>query len=184
MTWNAFHHRGDILRAVVENADERRDGILPMQLPGVAENFENELDLVSALVLKWHARLSGNIEQAMTREPMDLPGAVASAWRQTAEQMPGVRMIIDRGLDSPQGSEIQEALVRARELEWVRLAMAAGLANHSSPAAAEAGHRVELAARTGLDQTAPEVAMPPTVLDAHHEANESLVDRIKAVLAA
>ena len=30
MTWNTFHHRGEILHTVVDAANARRDGVLPM----------------------------------------------------------------------------------------------------------------------------------------------------------
>ena len=34
MTWEAFHHRGEVLHTVIAEADIRRDGTLPMELPG------------------------------------------------------------------------------------------------------------------------------------------------------
>ena len=83
MTWSTFHHRGAILRSVVETADARRDGALPLDLPGVSETFRDELDLLAALQLRWHARLSGNIEQALMSQPLDLEDAIASAWSLT-----------------------------------------------------------------------------------------------------
>lgn len=181
MTWNAFHHRGEILQTVVEAADVRRDGLLPMQLPGVAESFRDELDLLAALSLKWHARLSGNIERAMIGEPLDLEGAIASAWRLTSDQLPGVRAILDRYTETPLDSEMATALNRAREKEWIRLAAAAGLANDESAAAARVGREVERKART-LD--AESVLAPAPTLDVDEVVTPSLVDRIKAVLAA
>lgn len=48
-------------------------------LPGLSESFTGELDLIGALLLKWHARLSGNIAHALAREPMDLESAAAVA---------------------------------------------------------------------------------------------------------
>ena len=39
MTWTAFHRRGEVLRTVVETADQRVDGELPLDVPGVAETF-------------------------------------------------------------------------------------------------------------------------------------------------
>ena len=197
MTWNTFHHRGEILHSVVETADTRRDGVLPMQLPGVAETFRDELDLLAALWLKWNARLSGNIERALTAQPMDLEDAIASAWCLTSEQLPGVRLILDRYVEAPTDAEMASALRRASEKEWLRLAAAAGLANDESPAAARAGRQVELKARSALaersamaalcdDTTADttdattDVAADPD-LDA---GSPTLVDRIKAALAA
>lgn len=174
MTWNAFARREDILRAVVDTADRGLDGVLPNDLPGLTETFPTNNDLVSALLLKWHARLSGNVERILMAEPMGLEESVAAAWRRTAEQMPGVRLILDRAghLDN---STLRPLVKRAQEREWVRLAMAAGTANNASPAAAAAGRRLEETARAGLALSGPGTA---------HEANESFVRRLKAALAA
>ncbi len=185
MTWNSFHRRGEILQTVVQTADARRDGVLPMQLPGVPETFRDELDLLAALQLKWHARLSGNIERALMAQPLDLESAIASAWRATSEQMPGVRLILDRYTETPSDSRMGAALQRASEKEWIRLAAAAGLASDESAAAARVGRRVELRART---EAAGPVARPASEVladpDRTAEGTPSLVDRIKAVLAA
>ena len=150
MSWKTFHNRGETLRDVVHVADDRRDGVLPMDVPGVAENFTDELDLVGALLLRWHARLSGNIERAMANEPLDLESAVASAWRTTAEEMPGVRMVIDRSTAAPATPEMERAMNRAHDRETAYLAIAAGRSNGYSAASVEAGRPVEQLARTGL----------------------------------
>jgi hypothetical protein len=189
MTWNTFHRRGEILQQVVETADTRRDGLLPMELPGVTETFRDELDLLGALWLKWNARLSGTIERSLTAQPMDLEEAVASAWKRTAEQMPGVRLILDRYLESPSDPAMAAALNRAAEKEWIRLAAAAGRANDESPAAARAGRQVEMRARAArMDEAAAELLATATteVVGPRHvdESTPSLVERIKAVLAA
>lgn len=199
MSWKTFHNRGEILRAVVDTANERCDGVLPTVVPGVAENFADDLDLIGALMLKWHARLSGNIERALLREPMDLQSAVASAWQATADQMPGVRLVIDRSMQHPEGAVMEQAMSRAREREWSGLAIAAGLANSHGAGAVEAGRRVEESARLGLaptvadaDEQAPATLAGPateTVIEPGIERETrpdtvSFVDRIKAVLAA
>ncbi len=72
MTWKSFHHRGEILRDVIATADVRRDGVLPMDVDGVAETFGDELDLLGALQLRWHTRLAGRIERELMSQPMDL----------------------------------------------------------------------------------------------------------------
>jgi hypothetical protein len=193
MTWSTFHNRGAILHSVVETADARCDGALPLDLPGVFETFRDELDLLAALQLKWHARLSGNIERALMTQPLDLEGAIASAWNLTSEQLPGVRKILDRYAESPSDPEMAAALSRANEKEWIRLAAAAGLANDESAAAARAGRQVQLRARTEAElrkaeQSAEELlAGATTDVDTStslDEATPSLVDRIRAVLAA
>jgi hypothetical protein len=189
MTWTTFHHRGAILQTVVETADKRRDGVLPMNLPGVAETFRGELDVLAALQLKWHTRLSGNIERALMSQPLDLEDAIATAWGLTSEQLPGVRKILDRYAETPSDPEMAAALTRANEKEWIRLAAAAGLANDESAAAARAGHQVELRARTEVIDRAAEglladatTDVTPTNVD--ERVTPSLVERIKAVLAA
>ena len=186
MTWNSFHRRGEILQTVVQTADLRRDGELPLQLTGVSETFRDELDLLAALQLKWHARLSGNIERALMSQLLDLEAAIASAWRLTSEQMPGVRLILDRYTETPSDPKMGAALQRASEKEWIRLAAAAGLASDESAAAARVGRQIELRARTdaaGTAATRPagDVLAEP---DKTAEGSPSLVDRIKAVLAA
>ena len=63
MTWTAFHRRGEVLRNVVETADQRLDGELPLYVDGVAETFADANDLLGALQLRWHTRLAGRIER-------------------------------------------------------------------------------------------------------------------------
>lgn len=180
MTWNTFHHRGEILQTVIDAADLRRDGILPMDLPGVTETFRDELDLVAALHLKWHTRLSGNIERELMTQPMDLEAAIAAAWARTSAEMPGVRMIIDRCTESPSDPEMAKALSKAQQKEWLKLAAAAGLASDESASAARAGAQVELKARAD----APLAVAAPATPVVDDVVTPSLVERIKAVLAA
>jgi len=176
MTWNAFHHRGEILQTVIDAADARLDGELPMNLPGVSETFHSELDLIGALSIKWHARLSGNIERELMHQPLDIEDAIISAWRKTSAEAPGIRMILDRYTESPSDPEMAVALTKAQEKEWVKLASAAGLSNDESAAAARAGERVSNKARAGVPVAATQTV--DTV------GSPSLVDRIRAVLAA
>ena len=61
MTWSTFHRRGEVLRGVIDAADTRRDGLLPTDVPGVPETFDDELALLGALQLRWHTRLSGRL---------------------------------------------------------------------------------------------------------------------------
>ncbi|MGA8245612.1 MAG: hypothetical protein WB797_01790, partial [Nocardioides sp.] len=95
MTWTTFHHRGEVLRTVTLTADERRDGILPMDVDGVRETFGDELTLLGALQLRWHTRLSGHIERALIERPSDLEQAVVDAWHATADELPGTRLVLD-----------------------------------------------------------------------------------------
>jgi hypothetical protein len=80
MTWTALKSRGEILRDVSAAADQRRDGTLPLDVDGAREAFRDELDLVGALQLRWHTRLSGRIERELVQQPLDLEQAVIVAW--------------------------------------------------------------------------------------------------------
>ena len=128
MTWNAFHNRGEILRNAIAAADERCDGRLPLDVAGVNDVFDDELDLFGAMMLKWHTRLAGNLERALADQPLNLEAAVAGAWAQTAAALPGVRAVMDNHASADDHPELAAALGRAREREWARLAISAGLA--------------------------------------------------------
>ena len=186
MTWNAFHRRGEILREVAHTADARLDGVTPMDVAGVSKRFTDEVDVVGALILTWHARLGANIDRALASEPMDRRSAVATAWRTTAEQMPGVRLVIDRATDEPSTTDLARAMQRARSAERARLAQAAGLANDAGSSAVVLGGRIEEQARTGLVAPVAPAAIPAAApaRQERAEARSAFVRRIKAVLAA
>ena len=109
MTWKSFHDRGAVLRDVLTAADARRDGVLPMDVPGVRETFGDELTLLGALQLRWHTSLAGRIEHEIMRHPDEQEAAALDAWRQTAGELPGVRAIIDHYTEHP----LDETMARA-----------------------------------------------------------------------
>jgi len=147
MTWTSFHRRGEILRDVITSANRRRDGRLPMDLPGVAETFGDELSLVAALQLRWHTRLSGHLEHALMRHPADAAEAVLGAWHATADELPGTRLVLDRYRDQPIDQGMAGALRTAAAKEHVLLAAMAGCAGATTEATAAAGRGLEDAAR-------------------------------------
>ena len=175
MTWTTLHHRGEILRAVAAAAAERRDGTLPMDVPGVAETFGDELSLLAALQLRWHTRLSGHIERELMDQPMDLESGVVAAWQATADELPGVRLVLDRHraepLDEAMAAMVEKSVAKERTL----LAMMAGRSSAPGDAAVRAGADVERRARESHRPRAPRTHRAPTV---------GLLDRIKAVVAA
>ena len=175
MSWNTFHRRGEILRAVVDAADDRRDGRLPVDVPGVTESFADQLDLIGALQLKWNARLAVSIERRLHHEPIDLESAVTTAWCDTAAQLPGVRAVIDHHLEHPRDARMDDALRRSRQRERAYLAAAAG-----QPA--EAGTRLETRARQCLETSAETPMSAPTAVTPPVVA--SFADRLRAVVAA
>lgn len=175
MTWTSHHRRGEVLRTVITTADERRDGVLPMDATGVAETFRDELTLLGALQLRWHTRLAGNVEKQLADQPLDLENAVVLAWLATAEDMPGVRRILDRHHEAPTTDEMARALARASVKEHEMLAMMAGRASAPGDAAARVGRSIEASARASY------VPRPGT-----HRAHrpQSFVQRLKAQLVA
>jgi hypothetical protein len=129
MTWNSYHRRGEVLRTVIKAADERRDGILPMDVDGVAQTFEDDLDVVAALELRWHTQLAGQIERNLMTQPMDLETNVLLAWQQTAAELPGVRAILDHYAAAPATPDMARSLEVAAVKESQLLAMMAGKAS-------------------------------------------------------
>lgn len=174
MTWTSFHRRGEILRDVIASANRRQDGRLPTELPGVAETFGDDLSLLGALQLRWHTRLAGRIERELMLQPMDLEAAVVAAWHATADELPGVRAIVDRERTQPSTPATAAAMEKATTKEHQLLAMMAGRASVADARAARVGAEIEQRARATYR---PQPA-------ARDEQAAGLLDRLKAVLAA
>jgi hypothetical protein len=154
MTWDAQHTRDSALREVMSLADARRDGHLPWEATAAAHVFDDPADLLGALQMRWHTRLSGAIERELTEQPWDLGQAVVHAWRGLAADMPGVRAVLDAHTDEP-------AMQRARRKEWTLLATASGLTGMDDPEAVQIGRAVEQRARAvTVQKAAPEQPAP------------------------
>lgn len=176
MTWTTYHRRGDVLRAVIETADRRRDGVLPTDVPGVSETFADTDELLGALQLKWHTRLAGRIEREQLSQPMDLRGAVVRAWRATADELPGIRAVIDAHRAEP-GSERTALIMRkSAAKEQALLAVSAGLASAQDQRAAAVGERIEEEARAGW--------RPAPFAPRGSSESTSLLRRLRSALAA
>ena len=148
MTWSTVHHRGEILGAVTRAADERRDGVLPMDVPGVHETFGDELTLLAALQLRWHTRLSGQIERALLDHPSDLERAVVGAWHATVTELPGTRIVLDHYRTEPLDDTMATALATSVAKERVLLAAMAGRAGVRTEDTVATGFALEEQART------------------------------------
>lgn len=171
MTWTAFHRRGEVLRTVVETADQRVDGELPLYVAGVSETFADPSDLLGALQLRWHTRLAGRIERELMSQPMDLEQAVVTAWHRTVDEMPGVRAVLDRHRAHPMDDQMARTTATAAAKEHVLLAVMAGLGGPADPLSVRVGERIEERARA-------------TYVPAYDARQPSLLDRVKAALAA
>lgn len=181
--WHAHHNRGEILRTVISTADERLDGVLPMDILGVSAVFRDELDLLGALSLKWHTRLAARIERELTHGPTDLEAAVIAGWRTTARDLVGVRLILDHYVSHPTTPEIAEAMSRSQAKERVLLAVLAGKAPADlglNPDAARVGALIEERARAGRS-----VADDAREVRRHRaHVRPGLLSRLMAALAA
>jgi hypothetical protein len=181
MTWTSFHRRGDVLRDVIAAADTRRDGVLPRDVDGVSASFADDLDLLAALQLKWHTRLAGRIEREQLSQPLDLRAAVVRAWRRTADELPGIRAILDEQRARPVDPATADAMRKSTAKEHILLAVMAGLASAHDDRAAAVGARIEDEAKAGWPAS-------PDRLDqrshGHRADRPGLLERLKAALAA
>ncbi|WP_148615760.1 hypothetical protein [Nocardioides rubriscoriae] len=179
MTWKTFHSRGEILRTVIATANTRRDGILPTDVEGVSETFADDLELLGTLQLKWHTRLAGQIERQLLEQPLDLPLAVATAWGDTCDELPGVRLVLDHYRAEPVDDAMAQAMGKATVKEHALLAVMAGQGSVGDAAAeAEAapiGALIEERAR------ALHHGIPTLVVES---SRPSLLERLRSVLAA
>ncbi|HZJ07323.1 MAG TPA: hypothetical protein VFD59_17920 [Nocardioidaceae bacterium] len=178
MTWDTFHRRGEVLRAVLDEADARQDGTIAMEVPGVADTFGDELTLIAALQLRWHTQLAGTIEYELMEQPLDLESAVISAWCRTATELSGIRAIIDTYTDAPTWELMAHALTKARRKDWALMAAMAGKAGIADRGAAAVGRAVEERARHAHRPTVSVRGRP------RESGERSLLDRFKAHLAA
>lgn len=179
MTWTTFHRRADVLSAVIEAADHRLDGRVPADLPGVAETFDDEVDLIATLHLRWHTRLSGRIERRLAEQPMDLEAEVVRAWCETAADMPGVRRILDRAARHPATTPVGRTMAVVQAREAAMLAVMSGTAAVGDERAARRGARIlERARRESLARPVP--AANPQV----GRRSTGLLERLKAAVAA
>jgi hypothetical protein len=147
MTWTTFHRRGEVLRTVIAAADTRRDGLLPLDVAGVRETFDDELSLVAALQLRWHTRLSGRLEHLLASQPDDLDETVIRGWRETADELPGIRLVLDRYRARPVDEAMARALRTSAAKEHVLLAAMAGRSTADAAATAAVGEDLEERAR-------------------------------------
>jgi hypothetical protein len=175
MTWKSFHSRGEILRDVIAVANRRRDGVLPVDVDGVADVFDDDLTLLGALQLRWHTRLAGRIERELMQQPMDLEKAVVVAWHATADELPGVLAILDRHRAAPHDVAMADAMAKSAAKERILLAMMAGRVSAADDRAVRVGAEIERRARASYQ---------PAGIVTHRGEQTRLLDRIKAALAA
>ncbi|MCH1867132.1 hypothetical protein [Nocardioides sp. CFH 31398] len=175
------HRRAEVLRRVMAAADRRRDAVLPTDVPGVPETFTDDLDLLGALQLRWYTRLASRVEAEQGRTPGDLAGAVKRAWVGVADEMPGVRAVLDLGRLRSDDERLSTALRRATAKEHLLLAASAGWCGpHDLARGAALGERLEEAARRRW--SGPQAAPRAPHVDEGRTA--ALLGRLRSLLPA
>lgn len=165
--------RDQVLRDVVAALDERLDGVMPLDVPGVEQTFRDAATLADVLYVRWHATLATQLDRALADDPHVAAAAAVRAWRRTARELPGVRLALDRHHAEADGRERTRLDRRVdRQRQW--LAVRAGLAPESrapDEAAVALGAELEAEGRRYFN---PRGRSP----------RRSLVARLRSVLAA
>ncbi|WP_370939272.1 hypothetical protein [Amycolatopsis sp. cg13] len=134
MSWTDFYRRREILDAAVRQARRAPQAPLSLaEIPGAAEEFGTEENLLLALQYKWTQLLSGYLRAEFADpDEADLPGdqvdAVTRAWRQAQHDHEDLRAVLDGAL------ERCPALEPLHRIELHTLALTAGLAEPGEPA--------------------------------------------------
>lgn len=135
MSWTDFYRRREILEAAVRHAERAPAEPLALdEIPGAAEVFGTEENLLLALQYKWSQLLGGYLraeladpEDAFADGVGDQVDAVSRAWRRAQSKHEALRTLLDNGVQRC------AALVPLHEGELRMLAVTAGLAEASEP---------------------------------------------------
>lgn len=171
MSWSPTP-RDQVLAEVIAEADRRLDGQVPVDVAGVDRTFKDARVLADVLQVRWSATLAAHLDRALAELPGDAPRAVVRAWRRTARDLPGIRLVLDRRRTVAADRELERLLRRERR-ERQMLAVAAGLARPSrlpDDDAVEEGEKLEAAGRRYFDPH-------------HRRPRPSLVQKIRAAVA-
>lgn len=115
-SWSRVHARTASLREVIAGLDAG----LPLTdcAPG---SFADRDEALLALHGVWFRRLNGRIDMALETDDDELAECVGRAWLDTADDLPGVRRVLDEHAGEP-------VLQQVLRLELRTVAVAAGLA--------------------------------------------------------
>lgn len=122
--WDTYHRRSRALRGIVDELE--RTGGSEWPAGAVGDVFTTEADLLVALHDLWSRRVGARVEQALELDSRPPELSVADAWRQVADELRGVRRVLDRHAADP-------ALRASEQHEHRLLALAVGRAGFSEP---------------------------------------------------
>jgi hypothetical protein len=137
--WDTYHRRSTALRRVVSDIDRSGSSELPWN-DELAAAFDDPDDLLVALNDVWTRRLAARVDLALEIDEHESRESVALAWREVADELTGVRRVLDRQADHP-------ALRHSRRQEHRMLAVSAGVATIGDPASRSAAAGERLVAR-------------------------------------
>lgn len=123
--WQTYHRRSAALREVVARLDASGADDVAWT-DDLALAFEDRDDLLVALHDLWTRRVNARVELALEIDEHPPRDSVVLAWREVADDLPGVRRVLDRHRDDP-------GLRRSELHEHRLLAVAAGLATLDDP---------------------------------------------------
>ena len=136
IAWDTYHRRATALRRVIADLDRSGSSTLPWN-DELAAVFQDPDDLLLALHDVWTRRLAGRVDLALEIDDHESGESVALAWLEVADELSGVRRVLDRQADNP-------VLRHSWRQEHRLLAVAAGFATIGDPLSrsAAAGERL------------------------------------------
>jgi hypothetical protein len=139
IAWDNYRRRATALRRVIADLDRSGSSTLPWG-DELAAVFDDRDDLLVALHDAWTRRLTGRVDLALEIDEHPPGASVALAWHEVADELAGVRRVLDRQADNP--------VLRSSERQEHRLlAVAAGVATINDPLPRSAAAGVRLVAR-------------------------------------
>jgi hypothetical protein len=145
-SWSRVHAHTASLREVIAGLDAGQP--LPDDATGPLGAFGNRDELLLALHGVWSRRLNGRIDVALETDDHDLAESIARAWLDTADDLPGVRRVLDEHADAP-------ALRLVQRHEHRAIAVAAGLATFDDRLATSAAEGARFVATQRRRPTVP-----------------------------
>jgi hypothetical protein len=139
IAWDTYHRRATALRGVIAELDRSGSSTLPWD-DELAAVFDDPDDLLVALHDVWTRRLAGRVDLALEIDEHASAESVALAWREVADELAGVRRLLDRQADNP-------ALRHSQRQEYRMLAVAAGAATIGDPLSRSAAEGQRLVSR-------------------------------------